>query len=154
MINYTFKSFVYEVTFWIEILNLKVAAHQELIRHLCFSLLCVQGGSGGPADPAGSSSAGRCRETIRSGGSLGQDEGPAAAHNRSHSALQVHTPVLHHPQVLLDCLLFANFSTFFRFVKGDAHDSRIVLFVFHYNNLNAPRQFQALVNAHLYNTSF
>ncbi len=63
----------------------------ELIRHLCFSLLCAQGGSGGPADPAGSSSAGRCRETIRSGGNLGQDEGPAAAHNRSHSALQVHT---------------------------------------------------------------
>lgn len=81
------------------------------LRHLCFSLLCAQGGSGGPAHPAGSSSAGRCRETIRSGGSLGQDEGPAAAHNRSHSALQVHTPVLCHPQVILYCLLFANFST-------------------------------------------
>lgn len=62
--------------------------------------VCVQGGSGGPADPAGSSSARRCRETIRSGGSLGQDEGPAAAHNRSHSALQVHTPVLRHTPVL------------------------------------------------------
>lgn len=85
----------------------------ELIRHLCFSFLCVQGGCGGLADPAGSSSAGRCRETIRSGGSLGQDEGPAAAHNRSHSALQVHTPVLRHTPVLLDCLLFADFSALF-----------------------------------------
>lgn len=90
---------------------MQTSLSSELIRHLCFSLLCAQGGSGGPADPAGSSSAGRCRETIRSGGSLGQDEGPAAAHNRSHSALQVHTPVLRHPQVFLYCLLFAKFST-------------------------------------------